>query len=102
VVVVGFLGGRGTTALAVAVQLKAAFLKTTFARHISLHVTNNILLITSSSSSSSSTSLYSSKLLTCYNNMVKADPKRNYYADLEISNNASADEIKKAFRKLGW
>jgi hypothetical protein len=33
--------------------------------------------------------------------MVKADPKRNYYADLEIPNNASTDEIKKAFRKLG-
>ncbi|KAF2840165.1 heat shock protein DnaJ, partial [Patellaria atrata CBS 101060] len=32
--------------------------------------------------------------------MVKADPKHNYYADLDISPNADTDEIKKQFRKL--
>ncbi|KAF2193819.1 hypothetical protein K469DRAFT_652473 [Zopfia rhizophila CBS 207.26] len=32
--------------------------------------------------------------------MVKADPTRNYYADLEISANADENEVKKAFRKL--
>ncbi|KAF2458676.1 hypothetical protein BDY21DRAFT_370872 [Lineolata rhizophorae] len=32
--------------------------------------------------------------------MVKADPTRNYYADLEISSNADTEEIKKQFRKL--
>lgn len=33
--------------------------------------------------------------------MVKADAKRNYYADLEVSPTADTDEIKKSFRKLG-
>lgn len=33
--------------------------------------------------------------------MVKLDYKRNYYADLEISPQASFDDIKKQFRKLG-
>jgi DnaJ-class molecular chaperone len=33
--------------------------------------------------------------------MVKADAKRNYYADLEIGQNADTEEIKKQFRKLG-
>lgn len=32
--------------------------------------------------------------------MVKADPKRNYYADLEIPQNACTDDIKKQFRAL--
>ncbi|KAF2675274.1 hypothetical protein BT63DRAFT_420488 [Microthyrium microscopicum] len=32
--------------------------------------------------------------------MVKADPKRNYYADLDVSPAASTDDIKKQFRKL--
>lgn len=32
--------------------------------------------------------------------MVKADPKRNYYADLELSPDADAEEIRKQFRKL--
>ncbi|KIW00974.1 uncharacterized protein PV09_07496 [Verruconis gallopava] len=32
--------------------------------------------------------------------MVKADPKRNYYADLEVSPSADIDEIKRQFRKL--
>ncbi|GAB7366268.1 hypothetical protein MBLNU230_g7826t1 [Neophaeotheca triangularis] len=32
--------------------------------------------------------------------MVKADVKRNYYADLEVSNTASVEEIKKQYRKL--
>jgi curved DNA-binding protein CbpA len=33
--------------------------------------------------------------------MVKADAKRNYYADLELTPSADTDEIKKQFRKLG-
>jgi hypothetical protein len=33
--------------------------------------------------------------------MVKADAKRNYYADLELSTNAGEEEIKKQFRLLG-
>lgn len=33
--------------------------------------------------------------------MVKADVRRNYYADLGVSPNAEQDEIKKQFRKLG-
>lgn len=33
--------------------------------------------------------------------MVKADAKRNYYADLELSANAGDEEIKKQFRLLG-
>jgi curved DNA-binding protein CbpA len=32
--------------------------------------------------------------------MVKADPTRNYYADLRVSANASENEIRKAFRTL--
>ena len=32
--------------------------------------------------------------------MVKADPSRNYYADLKISANATENEIRKAFRTL--
>lgn len=32
--------------------------------------------------------------------MVKADPKRNYYADLEVPPNAGTEDIKKQFRKL--
>ncbi|THZ23767.1 hypothetical protein D6C91_03534 [Aureobasidium pullulans] len=32
--------------------------------------------------------------------MVKADIKRNYYADLELPNDASVEDIKKAYRKL--
>ena len=33
--------------------------------------------------------------------MVKADPRRDYYADLELQPGATADEIKKQFKKLG-
>ena len=33
--------------------------------------------------------------------MVKADVHRDYYADLELPPAASADEIKKQFKKLG-
>ncbi len=33
--------------------------------------------------------------------MVKADVSRDYYADLDVSLNASEEEIKKAFRNLG-
>jgi curved DNA-binding protein CbpA len=33
--------------------------------------------------------------------MVKADPKRNYYADLELGPTATTDDIKKQFRNLG-
>jgi DnaJ-class molecular chaperone len=33
--------------------------------------------------------------------MVKADPKRDYYADLELSGTADTEEIKKQFRLLG-
>ena len=33
--------------------------------------------------------------------MVKADVKRDYYADLELKPNAEPEEIKKQFRKLG-
>ncbi|OJD38999.1 uncharacterized protein BKCO1_3000278 [Diplodia corticola] len=32
--------------------------------------------------------------------MVKADPKRNYYADLEVAPDVDAEEIRKQFRKL--
>ena len=33
--------------------------------------------------------------------MVKADAKRNYYADLELTPAADTEEIKRQFRKLG-
>lgn len=33
--------------------------------------------------------------------MVKADVKRNYYADLELSTDATVEDIKKQYRKLG-
>lgn len=33
--------------------------------------------------------------------MVKADVKRDYYADLELKAGADTEEIKKQFRKLG-
>ena len=33
--------------------------------------------------------------------MVKADPKKNYYADLEVSSSADIEDIKKQFRLLG-
>lgn len=33
--------------------------------------------------------------------MVKADPKINYYLALDVAPNASTDEIKRQFRKLG-
>lgn len=33
--------------------------------------------------------------------MVKADPRRDYYADLECTPTADAAEIKKQYRKLG-
>jgi len=33
--------------------------------------------------------------------MVKADVKRDYYADLELKSGADTEEIKKQFRKLG-
>lgn len=33
--------------------------------------------------------------------MVKADPKCDYYADLELPPSADAVEIKKQFKKLG-
>lgn len=33
--------------------------------------------------------------------MVKADPKRDYYADLELPANASDDDIRRQFRLLG-
>lgn len=33
--------------------------------------------------------------------MAKADPTRDYYADLELSTAADLGEIKKQFRKLG-
>ena len=33
--------------------------------------------------------------------MVKADVKRDYYADLELPPTADAEEIKKQFRALG-
>lgn len=33
--------------------------------------------------------------------MVKADPKCDYYADLEVLPSADAVEIKKQFKKLG-
>lgn len=33
--------------------------------------------------------------------MVKADPKHDYYADLEVPMGADAAEIKKQFKKLG-
>lgn len=34
--------------------------------------------------------------------MVKADYRRDYYADLELRPSADTEEIKKQFRKLGW
>ena len=34
--------------------------------------------------------------------MVKADPRHDYYADLELPPGATGEEIKKQFRKLGW
>lgn len=33
--------------------------------------------------------------------MGKIDPRRDYYADLELSRNADIVEIKKQFKKLG-
>jgi DnaJ-class molecular chaperone len=33
--------------------------------------------------------------------MVKADAKQNYYADLEVPQNATTEEIKKQYRSLG-
>lgn len=33
--------------------------------------------------------------------MVKGDGERDYYADLELSPSADANEVKKAFKKLG-
>jgi hypothetical protein len=33
--------------------------------------------------------------------MVKADPKKDYYADLELPSTADHDEVKKQFRLLG-
>lgn len=33
--------------------------------------------------------------------MVKPDASRNYYAELEVKPDACADDIRKAFRKLG-
>ena len=33
--------------------------------------------------------------------MVKADPKRDYYKDLELPSGADSEEIKKQFRLLG-
>ncbi len=33
--------------------------------------------------------------------MVKAEADRDYYADLELAPTANANEIKKAFKKLG-
>lgn len=33
--------------------------------------------------------------------MPKWDKNRNYYADLELSPSASAEDIKKQYRKLG-
>lgn len=34
-------------------------------------------------------------------NMVKADVRRDYYADLGLAPSAESEEIKKQFRKLG-
>ena len=33
--------------------------------------------------------------------MVKADPRRDYYGDLELSPTADANEIRKQYHKLG-
>jgi DnaJ-class molecular chaperone len=33
--------------------------------------------------------------------MVKPDAKHDYYADLDLSQTADAEEIKKQFRQLG-
>lgn len=33
--------------------------------------------------------------------MVKADPRRDYYADLELQPAATGEEVKKQFKKLG-
>jgi hypothetical protein len=33
--------------------------------------------------------------------MAKGDAKRDYYADLEVPNNADIAEIRKQFRRLG-
>ncbi len=33
--------------------------------------------------------------------MVKADAERDYYAELELKPSADANEVKKAFKKLG-
>jgi hypothetical protein len=33
--------------------------------------------------------------------MVKADVRRDYYADLGLQTNAEAEDIKKQFRRLG-
>ncbi|OCL00169.1 heat shock protein DnaJ, partial [Cenococcum geophilum 1.58] len=34
--------------------------------------------------------------------MVKSDPKRDYYADLEVPQNADTEDIRKQFRKLAF
>jgi curved DNA-binding protein CbpA len=33
--------------------------------------------------------------------MMKPDPSRDYYADLEVAPNADLQEIKKQYKKLG-
>ena len=33
--------------------------------------------------------------------MVKAEPDRDYYADLELPPSATANDVKKQFKKLG-
>ncbi|KAF1813846.1 heat shock protein DnaJ, partial [Eremomyces bilateralis CBS 781.70] len=32
--------------------------------------------------------------------MVKGDPKRDYYADLNLNSNVDSEQIKKAYREL--
>lgn len=33
--------------------------------------------------------------------MVKADPKQDYYADLELTSSATEEDVKRKFRLLG-
>lgn len=33
--------------------------------------------------------------------MVKVEPERDYYADLELQPSATANDVKKQFKKLG-